>query len=115
MSTLYPRTISLRRPNATGAVGATGYGGVDPVNETVLMSGIPANISYERVGRGNPTNLPTTSRQSTWLIVLPSQYSTAGQILPGDMIVDDQGLRYKVYAPDWQVLGYNLHVELMYS
>lgn len=110
---LYPRIISVRRQNSTVQVGQGAFGGDTPVNETVVLTNIPANISYERVGRANQANLPTDARRSTWLIVLPAINSVLGSILEDDVVVDDLGKRYQLYASDWTILGYSLHGELL--
>lgn len=113
-SLLYPRTISVRRQNPPSSpVGAQQYGGADPVEETVVLSGLPAQISYDRVGRGDPANLPTDPRRANVQILIPSSAATLGQIQVNDIIVDDLGLRYQVYYPDFQILGYILHTELL--
>jgi hypothetical protein len=115
MSTLYPRTISVRRQSVTAQFGTTAFGGDAPTQETIIASGVPASIQYERFGRGNEANLPTDSRRSAWLILIPLNAVgvTLGTIIENDIIADDLGKRYQVYASDYQPLGYNLHAELL--
>lgn len=114
-SLAYPRTVSIVRPNSSVTVGATGFGGIDPNNnsETTTFTGLPANISYERVGRNSNANLPTDSRKSAWMITLPAGAVAVGAILENDIVVDETGKRYQIYSADWQILGYALHAELL--
>lgn len=118
VNVIYPRTVSIRRPKTEPGIGVQGYGGVAPMNEIVIASGLIASIQYERVGLKNVANLPTDSRRSTWLIIIPvsaspSLLGTPGLITENDIVVDDLGKRYQVYAADWQVLAYNIHAQLL--
>ena len=120
MSILYPRTVSVRRQKASGAVGGkVGYGGDNPNTEAVIASGLSASIQYKRVGVANPTNLPADSRRPQWVIVIPQAGNTTnislGLIAENDVVQDEIGRRYQVYAADWQVTGYQLLVELLNS
>jgi len=116
MSILYPRTISIRRESTItppAQQGQIGYGGAAPVSESIIASGLSASIQYERVGRENPSRLPTDTRRSTWLILIPLSDADFGLITENDIVLDDLGKRYQVYAADFQPLGYNLHAELL--
>lgn len=116
MSTLYPRIISVRRKiitTPTTSQGQIGYQGADPFTEFVVAAGLPCSIQYERVGRESAARLPTDTRRSTWLILIPVYAAGIGLITEDDIILDDLGKRYQVYAADFQPLGYNLHSELL--
>ena len=114
MPNLYPRTISVRRQGTAPQVGQVGFGGDAPVQETVIFTSLCASIQYSTIGRGNQANLPTDSRRSTWLIMLPANSpATLGTITENDIIQDDVGKRYQVYAADYQVLGYNIRADLL--
>lgn len=120
-NTLYPRTISIRRPNVSKngatpsapAVGDVGYFGDDPVDETVILSNLPANISYKGRGYSLSAGLPTDTKGSRWVVTIPAANAPLGSIRPNDVVVDDIGLRYRIDGPDYQILGYELQVELL--
>lgn len=104
MSFVYPRVISVRRRPAEAGVGAVGYGGSIPENETIIAQGIDAAIQLSRDGRKPEANLPADGRKTTWRILfkLPN-----GTVADRDIIVDDLGLRYQVVGAYWNSLGYN--------
>lgn len=116
---LYPRTITVSRmkvQQSGGApvVGDVGFSGDDPVlGENIILSGIPANISYKGANYRNPVQAPTDARGSRYLITIPLGSAALGSITVGDIVTDDVGLRYRVAAPDFQILGYELQVELL--
>jgi hypothetical protein len=115
-SFLYPRTISIRRPTPPSGVGAIAYSGETEANETVILSGLPANIQ-QKSGRNNrqgDTDLPANSSvQLGWRVFIPKASApTPGLILNRDIVVDDTGNRYSVYGNYWNSLGYNLLCEL---
>lgn len=119
LNALYPATVSVRRPNVAHgnnatSVGDQGFAGDDSVTaETAVLSNIPANISFKSKDYRNPTDLPTDSRGTIWLITIPVTSAARGTILVGDIIVDDLKARYRVAAPDWQILGYQLLAEML--
>lgn len=105
MSFMYPRTITITRPATTSGVGAIGYQGLDPTNETIVQSGVPANIQRTENLRKLDENLPgDVARGSAWQIFfkLPN-----GTVLDRDIITDDLNVRYQVTAAYWNSLGYN--------
>jgi hypothetical protein len=107
---LYGRTISVTRQAtpAVSTVGTVGYGGDQPVNETVILSGISAAIQYDARGRANPSNLPASSLLSYYVVLIPASEVPIGTINRNDIVIDDLGTRYQVLANHWTVLGYNL-------
>ena len=99
VSFLFPRTISVSRPNQDTAVGAQPYAGVTPANETVLATGIPAHIQSDRQGTAPQAKLAADAAgQSTWKIIFKQPLGT---VQSRDVITDDLGNRYQVISVDW--------------
>ncbi len=104
MSFMYPRTISITRPISTTGIGALGYQGLDPADETTILTGIAANIQRLENTRALIADLPgDVARGSIWAVFcnLPS-----GTILDRDIITDDLNVRYQVMASYWNSMGY---------
>lgn len=97
-SLLFPRTISIRRPNnnTTPVAGSVGYGGADPIQETVIASGLSAAITFDRFGRQDPGNIPTDSKLPFYIIAMPPNQVPIGTIVQNDVVVDDFARRYQV-------------------
>ncbi|MCE9565842.1 MAG: hypothetical protein K8U57_27775 [Planctomycetes bacterium] len=99
MSFLFPNTISISRQNSSAAVGSQPYGGVTRANETVIASGIAANVYVDRQGTSPVAKLPADAAgQSTWKIVFRGPKGLAQS---RDIITDELGRRFQVTAPDW--------------
>lgn len=98
MSLLFPRTISIRRPNNNSApiAGAVGYGGADPLQEAVIATGLSAAIVFDRFGRQDPGNIPTDSKLPFYIISIAPNQVPIGTIVQNDVVVDDFGKRYQV-------------------
>lgn len=113
MSFLYPRTISIGRQLLSTTVGVQPYGGMDPTQEQVIYRGLPASIQQTSTGARPDANLPADARsRSIWRVLMPlSAGVTAGSVLRGDIVTDDAGQRYQVWAPYVNSLGANLLVE----
>lgn len=112
MSFLYPRTVSVRRPNPQTGTGAIGYGGETAANETQLLAGLPASIQH-RSGKGKqggslPADAPS---RADWYIFIRAP--NLGDITENDIVVDDLGKRYQVIAGYWNSLGYRVSAELL--
>lgn len=114
MSFLYPRVISVRRPNAQTGTGTLPYGGAQATNETVILSGLPASIQ-QKGQTSTETNLPSDPKGGAprWRIFIPKGSAALGQIVERDIIVDDLSKRYQVIAAYWGSLGYNLLTSLL--
>ncbi|ACR29148.1 Hypothetical protein bglu_1g20420 [Burkholderia glumae BGR1] len=113
MSFMYPRTISISRQAVSTAGGLKPYSGADPVAEQVLFSGLPASIQQTSTSAKPDANLPADARsRSIWRVFMPlSAGVPAGAVLRGDIVTDDAGQRYQVWAPYVNSLGPNLLVE----
>lgn len=113
-SFLYPRTIKVTRQNVpTASGGAVGYGGDQPANEIVIMTGIVAAVQSDRIGKSDPSNLPASSLLPQYKILIPSASAALGTINKNDIVTDDLGIRYQVSDPYWTPLGYQLRATLM--
>jgi hypothetical protein len=115
VSFLYPRTVTIRRPNppATAAIGALAYQGVTAANETVILTGLPASIQHAS-GKGQHGYLPSdASHKADWYVYIPAAAAPLGAIAERDIVVDDLGKRYQVAAAYWNSLGHRLFVELL--
>lgn len=116
MSFIYPRTVSVTRPNNQTGIGAQGYGGVTAGNESRVAGaqGLPASIQAKRY-RGRPEGkTPTDAPNVTqYEIFIPLPNSTIGLIDERDIVTDDLAKRYVVTSAYWNSLGYRLGTELL--
>lgn len=109
MSFLYPRTIKIMRPGAQSGIGAVGYGGQQPADETLVAKNIAASIQAKKEGAKPGPGLPgDISKRTLWKILfnLPN-----GTVRDRDIIIDDLGVRYQVMSPYWNSMGYQLLAE----
>ena len=109
MSFLFPRVISITRPADQIGVGALGYGGQVPGNETSIATGIPASIQSRKTGAPPAGHLPSdTSKRTEWRVMFKL---ALGVVLERDIITDDLGTRYQVISAYWNSLGYQCTCE----
>ena len=100
---LYPRTADVRRPAADAGVGARPYGGLRTSGETPVATALACHIQLDRQGKNPSAGLPADAvGQPTWRIVFPTM--PRGTVKSRDVIVDDAGTRYQVYAAAWNPL-----------
>lgn len=112
-SFIYPRTINItRQPNATGG-GVQPYAGVNPSAEQTIFTGLSASIQQTSTSARPDANLPADARsRSIWRVLMPlSSGVTAGSVLRGDIVTDETGQRYMVWAPYVNSMGPNMLVE----
>ena len=105
MSFLYPRTISVTRPNEQTGAGVLPYGGLSPNNETpvTLAQGLAASIQLASATKKNGTGLPGDVGLNQWSIyifMLP-----AGIVQTADVVTDDLGRRFKIDSPYVDSMG----------
>jgi hypothetical protein len=112
---MYPRLVAVTRPNTNDAPGDRGYSGVTKPDETAIASGLAASIQF--TGRlsvplgGTPSD---ATDRAGWRIIIPASVAPAdGTITERDIATDDLQRRYQVFAAWWDVLGFNLQVELL--
>lgn len=112
MSFLYPRVVSISRPIITAPtdVGNVGENAVSsPADYDVVASGLRASIQLDRQGQRNPVGLPTDAAyKPVWKIFIPLPDAALGSIFANDVVTDDIGNQYQVFAPYWDSLGFNL-------
>lgn len=99
MSFLYPRVVSITRPNRNTTPGVQPYSGVTRANETAILSGVPAHIQSDRQGTAPSAALAADAAgQSIWKIIMKLPL---GQVVERDIITDELGKRYQVISADW--------------
>ena|ERR1700692_640486 len=109
---IYSRKISISRPNYSPGVGSIGYQGLLPSNETVVYENIPASIQKRSGIRSPNAALPGDVAQGyAWNIFTPRNSLPKDAIKNNDIVTDDAGSRYQVYANYWNSLGYNMTAE----
>jgi hypothetical protein len=111
MSFLYPRTISISRPNSRPVVGQQPYGGVTKADETEIAPNVPARIQVDRQGTLPGAKLPgDAAGQSIWLIlfILP-----LGTVKDRDLITDELGNRYQIISYEWGPLLTTARCQIM--
>jgi hypothetical protein len=115
---LYPRTVSVRRPKTVAGlsdnVGNVGYSGAEQgtgsEGETILFNDLPASIQLGAGGRTTKSGeLPgDATTKPVWNIFIPASSIAQYSIRDRDIILDDEGYRYEVGANFWTGLGYQL-------
>ncbi len=112
MSFLYPRIVSVRRPDTATGGGAQGYSGNLASAGTPIASGLEASIQLNRE-RGVPEAKTASDAyyRADWNIFIPN--AAKGLITERDVVVDDLGKRYLVLAAYWNSLGYKLSADLL--
>lgn len=113
MSFLYPRIISITRPNPTATVGAAPYSGEVRSDESTVAMGLPASIQHRRKGMSGHTELPSDAPRTDWVVFIPKSQAARGLIQERDIVTDDLGKRYQVGGAYWDSLGYQLPCTLL--
>jgi hypothetical protein len=111
MSFLYPRTVTITRPQAQTGEGKIGYGGQTQAGEQPVATGIRCNIQLRREGQKNTTGLPGDANRPTYDVRMPKRALAKGTVKDRDLVTDDLGERYVVQSDYWDSLGYALRVE----
>jgi hypothetical protein len=112
MSFVYPRTITISRPEVQAGAGNQGYFGLSPGSETPVASDLPASIQEKKEGRNPDAGLPSDiAKRTMWRIFIPAGSAANGLIQDRDIVTDDSNVRYQVGAAYWNSLGYNLLAE----
>lgn len=110
MSFIYPRIVSVSRPNAETGVGFTGYSGLSKQDETPVVSDLRASIQLKKQGGAPEAKLPgDVAKKQFWVIFIRA--AALGTIKKHDIITDDLGIRYQVNGCYWNSLGYNILAE----
>jgi hypothetical protein len=113
VSFLYPSTISISRPNPMTGIGRQEYSGLDPSNETIVASNIPAHIQSDRQGTVPDAKLPgDAAGQGIWKIIFKG---AKGISRTHDVITDDLGNRYQIISADWGPLVTTCRCQILQS
>lgn len=106
---MFPRTISILRPTRNTGVGAQGYGSSSTAGETVLFSGLSAEVQLvRRVGHPAPGVPADASLMGYDIYIQNAVLPLSAGLRRGDIVVDDTGQRYQISGAEWNVLGWRL-------
>lgn len=84
--------IRILRPDQNIGPGVQAYAGYTPPGSHILVDEMPASSLLDRTGEKAITKLPTDTRQSSWIVLMPKIDNTA--IKTGDIIIDNVGRNY---------------------
>lgn len=86
--------IKILRPTQSIGPGIQPYAGYTPAGSYIVFDEMPVSILLDRSGEKAITKLPTDSRQSSWIVLMPNINDTG--IKTGDIIIDNVGRNYIV-------------------
>jgi len=110
------RQLKITREVPVAAVGAVGYSGMQPAQETDVLgaNGALWPCSILLGGRSQVAlNLPADVRQSGWRIMLPP--SVPISIKAGDIATDDLGRRYAIEAAEQTDFGWRINAQEVHT
>jgi hypothetical protein len=108
---LRPRTIDVLRHERATSPGRASYSASVRADETVILTGVAANIFASREARPITTSIPTgTMFRSLYKVVFRA---AAGVVQSKDVIRDDLGNRYQVMSLSQGWFGVSALAELM--
>ena len=112
MSILYPRTLTFKRPAQTPSGGLAPYQGANEAQETILVTGISANVTISSTRTATRMEaLPDDSGKVSWVIVVPfPDAGTLPLIMEEDRVYDDLGRRFQVAAFEPTAVGAQIDV-----
>lgn len=84
--------IRIIRPDQSTGPGVQPYAGYTPAGSHVLVDEMPVSNFLDRIGERAITKLPTDSKQSSWIILMPKIDGT--DIRTGDIIIDETNQNY---------------------
>lgn len=115
MSFFYEYTVLLYRYRTDTPAGEGGYSGSGQSSDlNLIASGLQASVQKYRVGRSTPANLPGDAGAPAYNVVMPfSSVPTLGMIMERDILVDQLGRRFQVFAVEWSVLGFSAQCLLL--
>lgn len=110
MSFMYAFKISISRPATNNTIGAVDYQVLEENEETLIISGVAANIQQYAVTKKQAADLPGDIYVGMrWRIFF---FLPKGTVKDNDIITDeDDGTRYQVTAAYWNSMGYNCKCE----
>ncbi len=104
------QTVKITRKNTQTSVGALGYNGRTPANESVILGAItqwPCSILFGGQRKTNPVGLPQGISEAGWRVMLPP--SVPVTLLAGDIITDNLGRRFTIEGAEITDLGWQLN------
>lgn len=114
MSFIYPRTVSISRPQTNETPGGQSYSGTTKAQESVILSDLPASIQFfSRLSMPLGKTPSDATDRAGWRILIPRSAAQNGQIAERDIVTDDLCKRYEVFGAYWNSLGHNLQCELL--
>lgn len=108
---LYPRTISIARPQTQSTAGKVQYLGKTIAAEDTLFSGLRCSIQAKSMGSrriGGQKLAADAPGPVVWTFYIPKSVLAKGSVKNSDVIYDDEGNRYLVASNYWNSLGYRL-------
>lgn len=100
--------MTLKRPTQPIGSGQVGYGGYLDQTSTIIMTEIPVSILEGTKGQNNEVKIPTDVKVPWWKILMPDFDNGATQILSGDIMTDDNGLRFEISSAEHTDMGWRL-------
>ena len=102
MNYLFPRTVTVTRPQGVTGLGAQGYSGLSQTSETPVATA-KAHIQPDRQGKPPLAGLPGDAvGQPTWKIMLKLP---KGTVRKRDVLTDELGNRFQVVYAAWTPLS----------
>ena len=99
-------TIKIIRPSQSTAIGALPYGGYTPDGSETLVIGMPCSNLIDRVGQNSKVSLPTSTKDSTWNILMPSIGDI--EIRTGDIAIDQDSQNYLIGSTELTDFGWRM-------
>lgn len=96
--------ITVSRVVLDTGKGAQAYS--DLTNETLIYSGIPADIQYKTITQKPLEGLPGDALSGSYYEIFFTV--PRGTILLRDIITDQNGIRYAITSPYWTIFGYQV-------
>lgn len=101
------RVVSFFRPQQQTSVGAASYGGNTIATQTPLVTTYPASVLQGTKGDKSMVNLPGDIRAPWWAVLLPNLPGSVN-LRNGDIMVDENGKRYKISSAELTDLGWRM-------
>jgi hypothetical protein len=98
--------LTLLRPTQGVGAGYQGYAGYTPATSEIIMQNIPASVLGKGRGEKSPVNLPTDSKEPTWIVLLPNIDGTVIRI--GDIFLNSINEDFVVTENELTELGWRL-------
>lgn len=104
------QTVSILRPHSADGVGEVGYGGDEASEADAVMSAWPASVISGAKGTQSDADLPGDTSMPAFTILIPALPGI--DIKTADVMTDNLGRRYKIWAAEITNLGWRLKAGL---